>query len=200
MPAFFCDSRSLRSRLPASSLAVISLVLPLAACEGFPGFGSRSEPVVTPIIIEVPVPQVQLEPEPEKPTPPLPARKPLGALQAKRDAAAAANGHGANGHGASEGTAPGGGEMHASSEPPPPVIGLNRGALIGQFGQPVAEREAAPARVLEFAEGDCQLAAYLYFDTARNDFYVLQYQVNGMTDRNEAADRCLMRIRDAARR
>lgn len=200
MPAFFCDSRSVRSRLPAWPLAVMSLLLPLAACEGFPGFGSQ-EAIVTPIVIEVPVPQVQPPPEPEEPKPPLPARKPLAALQAKRSQGS--NGQGAVNEASPQQPMPDGvpaeGEAPAA-EPPPSVVGLNRSALIGQFGRPVAEREAAPARVLEFADGDCQLAAYLYFDTARNDFYVLQYQVNGMTDRNEAADRCLMRIRDAARR
>lgn len=199
MPAFFFDSRIVRHRLSAWPLAVVSVLLPLAACEGFPGFGSR-EPVVTPIVIDVPVPQVQPEPEPEEPKPPLPARKPLAALQAKRS-------QGANGQAAVDQEVPGQSaptgspaEGEVPTEPPPAVVGLNRSALIGEFGSPVAEREAAPARVLEFVAGDCQLAAYLYFDTARNDFYVLQYQVNGMTDRNEAADRCLMRIRDAARR
>jgi hypothetical protein len=76
----------------------------------------------------------------------------------------------------------------------PLVIGLNREALIGQFGQPAAEREVSPARVMEFAYENCRLAAYLYFDTARNDFYALQYEVNGSVERNAAADRCLTRI------
>jgi len=83
----------------------------------------------------------------------------------------------------------------------PLVIGLNREGLVRQFGGPVAEREAPPARVLEFGPDDCRLAAYLYFDTARNDFYTLQYEVNGSVDRDAAASRCLQRIaRDAARR
>ncbi len=90
------------------------------------------------------------------------------------------------------------------SEPlprPPVVIGLNRDGLIENFGLPVAEREAAPARVIEFGDGECRLAAYLYFDTARNDFYVLQYEVNGLPAPHDAVDRCLSRIaRDASRR
>lgn len=82
----------------------------------------------------------------------------------------------------------------------PVVLGLDRDALIRQFGTPAAEREASPARVLEFRHQNCHLAAYLYFDTARNDFYALQYEVNGSVEHNEAADRCLIRIaRDAAR-
>jgi hypothetical protein len=84
---------------------------------------------------------------------------------------------------------------------PPVVVGLTRMALIEQFGRPASEREAAPARVLEFASGDCRLAAYLYFDTTRNDFYTLQYEVNGLPAPHDAVDRCLSRIaRDASRR
>jgi hypothetical protein len=84
---------------------------------------------------------------------------------------------------------------------PPVVVGLTRTGLIEHFGPPAMEREAAPARVLEFGNGDCRLAAYLYFDTTRNDFYTLQYEVNGLPAPNDAVDRCLSRIaRDASRR
>jgi len=84
---------------------------------------------------------------------------------------------------------------------PPVVVGLTRAGLIENFGPPAAEREAAPARVLEFGKDDCRLAAYLYFDTTRNDFYTLQYEVNGLPAPNDAVDRCLSRIaRDASRR
>jgi hypothetical protein len=84
---------------------------------------------------------------------------------------------------------------------PPVVVGLTRDGLVQQFGPPVAEREAAPARVLEFGGNDCRLAAYLYFDTTRNDFYALQYEVNGLPAPHDAVDRCLSRIaRDASRR
>ena len=84
---------------------------------------------------------------------------------------------------------------------PPRVVGLNRLALIQTYGLPVAEREAPPARIMEFGIGDCRLAAYLYFDTARNDFYTLQYEVNGQPAPSADADRCLTRIsRDANRR
>jgi hypothetical protein len=82
----------------------------------------------------------------------------------------------------------------------PVVIGLNRESWVRQFGSPVAEREASPARVLEFRHRNCHLAAYLYFDTARNDFYALQYEVNGSVEHTEATDRCLLQIaRNAAR-
>lgn len=84
---------------------------------------------------------------------------------------------------------------------PPAVIGLNRDALRYHFGEPVQERDAPPARVLEFGDGDCRLAVYLYLDTARNDFYALQYEVNGAAPTGPAADLCLTRIaRDAEHR
>ncbi|MFN4312409.1 MAG: hypothetical protein ACK4FK_17635, partial [Ferrovibrio sp.] len=91
----------------------------------------------------------------------------------------------------------------ARSEPGqvPEVIGRNRGELQRQFGSPVQEREAPPARVLEFGRADCRLAVYLYFDTARNDFYALQYEVNDAAPAGPAAEQCLARIaRDAERR
>ena len=173
----------------------MGLMLPLMACEAFPLFDWREpEPPTPGIFIEAPASPVAAEPVPDKPLPPLPGSKPpVRAPQARQEIPP---------NGSQEVT----NDVHATAEPPPPmaevppVIGLNRNALIGQFGKPVAEREAAPARIIEFGSGDCQLAAYLYFDTARNDFYVLQYQVNGIAERNDAADRCLMRIRDAARR
>lgn len=84
---------------------------------------------------------------------------------------------------------------------PPAVIGLNREALRQHFGEPAQERAAPPARVLEFGQGDCRLAVYLYLDTARNDFYALQYEVNGAPPTGPDADFCLARIaRDAERR
>jgi hypothetical protein len=84
---------------------------------------------------------------------------------------------------------------------PPVVTGLDRAGLIRTYGLPVAEREAPPARIMEFGIGDCRLAAYLYFDTARNDFYTLHYDVNGAPAPNADVDRCLTRIaRDANQR
>lgn len=160
-------------------------MLPLMACEGFPALDSRDSQPPAPVFLEPPAPAAAEEPRPEKPLPPLPAAKPpVRSVQARPEQPPGDAGE----------------SDHAAAAEPPPVVGLNRSALVEQFGSPVAEREAAPARVIEFASDDCRLAAYLYFDTARNDFYVLQYQVNGMTERNDAADRCLKRIRDAAHR
>lgn len=114
-----------------------------------------------------------------RPLPPLPRSKPA------RRPASQANARPAEEH----------------KEGAPAVVGLSREGLLYHFGQPAAEREAPPARVLEFGGEDCRLAAYLYFDTARNDFYALQYEVNGSVGHSPAADRCLARIaRDARQR
>lgn len=94
--------------------------------------------------------------------------------------------------------------VQSSPVPPPPaairVVGLNRRQLSDLYGVPVVERDAAPARVLEFRSGECQLAAYLYLDTVRNDFFALQYEVNGSAAATPASQRCLERIRDDAAR
>lgn len=124
-----------------------------------------------------------VEPAPARPVP-LPARKPPqpAAASAPQPASAAP-------------------PAEENLPRPPVVVGLTRDGLIEQFGRATMEREAAPARVMEFVSGDCRLAAYLYFDTTRNDFYTLQYEVNGMPAPHDAVDRCLSRIaRDARRR
>lgn len=173
-------ARRLFLRIPV----IMSLMVPLMACEAFQAldWGNRGQPA--PVVVEPPMPEI-VAPEPEKPLPPLPSRKP-SAPQPPAQQGGAPNGQN--------------GAAHDQAAEPPPVVGMNRSALIEQFGMPVAEREAAPARVIEFGSDECRLSAYLYFDTARNDFYVLQYQVNGIPERNDAADQCLKRIRDAARR
>ena len=94
--------------------------------------------------------------------------------------------------------------VQSNAVPPPPavarVVGLNRRQLSDLYGVPVAERDAAPARVLEFRSGECLLAAYLYLDTVRNDFFALQYEVNGSATATPASQRCLERLRDDAAR
>lgn len=135
-----------------------------------------------PVQEAVPSPGPAVEPQPVRPVP-VPARKPpLPAVATAPQPAASLS-------------------AEEAMPRPPVVVGLTRDALIEQFGRPMAEREAAPARVIEFASGDCRLAAYLYFDTTRNDFYTLQYEVNGLPAPHDAVDRCLSRIaRDASRR
>lgn len=94
--------------------------------------------------------------------------------------------------------------VQSNAVPPPPalvrVVGLNRRQLSDLYGVPVAERDAAPARVLEFRSGECHLAAYLYLDTVRNDFFALQFEVNGSATATPASQRCLERLRDDVRR
>lgn len=167
------------------ALAVLTLPVLLAGCELL-----RLQPEPAPAAApEVPPPPAPVpEPQPERAVP-LPARKPPQPVAASAAPPSAA-----------QPTA----TTAAAEEDlprPPVVVGLTRDGLMQQFGRPVAEREAAPARVLEFGTGDCRLAAYLYFDTTRNDFYTLQYEVNGMPAPHDAVDRCLSRIaRDASRR
>lgn len=154
----------------------MTLSLMLAGCDTFL---TRPQPAAPPPV--PPVSEPQPDPDAGRPTrpPPRPTRKPSAVAQ----------------------PAP-------QSDPPRPpnVIGLNREGLQHHFGGPVQEREAPPARVLEFGGGDCRLVVYLYFDTARNDFYALQYEVNGAVPNGAApnggaADQCLARIaRDAERR
>ncbi|WP_341895104.1 hypothetical protein [Ferrovibrio terrae] len=157
------------------ALAVLMLPVLLAGCEWA---RLASPPAPPPVQEPAPPPPVDA-PAPPRATAPLPTRKPA------QPAAPAA-------------------PVPATQEPmarPPVVVGLNRDMLIQQFGAPAAEHEAPPARVLEFGKDDCRLAAYLYFDTSRNDFYTLQYEVNGLPAPHAAVDQCLSRIaRDASRR
>lgn len=161
------------------ALAAVTLPVILAGCDLL-----RPPPEPAPQQVQdvAPLAEPAVEPQPERPVP-LPARKPpLPVVSSAPQPPPAA---------AAEETLP----------RPPVVVGLTRDALIEQFGRPIAEREAAPARVVEFTSGDCRLAAYLYFDTTRNDFYTLQYEVNGLPAPHDAVDRCLSRIaRDASRR
>ena len=160
-------------------LAVLTLPVMLAGCEML---RLTPEPAPQPVQ-ETPPPAAPVgEPQAERAIP-LPARKPSPPVVASAPSPAAAMPA----------------EEHLPR--PPVVVGLTRDALIEQFGRPAGEREAAPARVMEFTSGDCRLAAYLYFDTTRNDFYTLQYEVNGLPAPHDAVDRCLSRIaRDASRR
>lgn len=162
-----------------AALAVVTLPVMLAGCELL---RLTPEPAPQPVQEAALPPAPAVEPQPVRPVP-VPARKPPLPVVATAPHSAA--------------TSP----TDESLPRPPVVVGLTRDALVEQFGRPLAEREAAPARVIEFASGDCRLAAYLYFDTTRNDFYTLQYEVNGLPAPHDAVDRCLSRIaRDASRR
>jgi hypothetical protein len=163
-------------------LVVLTLPVLLAGCELLRPVAAPAPP---PVQEAPPPPAPAVEPPPARPAP-LPARKPP--LPAPPSAAQPAPAIAAP-------------PADDALTRPPVVVGLTRDGLVQQFGPPVAEREAAPARVLEFGSSDCRLAAYLYFDTTRNDFYALQYEVNGIPAPHDAVDRCLSRIaRDASRR
>ncbi|MBS4046804.1 MAG: hypothetical protein KG075_10715 [Alphaproteobacteria bacterium] len=164
-----------------TALAVLTLPVMLAGCELL---RLTPEPAPAPAQEAPPPPAPAVEPPPPVRPAPLPGRKPP--LPAPPSAAQ---------------PAPAVTPAEEALPRPPVVVGLTRDGLVQQFGPPVAEREAAPARVLEFGGADCRLAAYLYFDTTRNDFYALQYEVNGIPAPHDAVDRCLSRIaRDASRR
>ncbi len=164
-----------------TALAVVTLPVLLAGCEMLRP--PQQQPAPEPVSQTPPAAVAVVAPPVERPAP-LPGRKP------PLPAAASAPQPAGPGPAADE-----------ALPRPPVVVGLTRDALIALFGRPSGEREAAPARVLEFASGDCRLAAYLYFDTTRNDFYTLQYEVNGLPAPHDAVDRCLSRIaRDASRR
>lgn len=161
------------------ALAVLMLPAMLAGCEWA---RLASPPAPPPAVQESPSPPPAVEPASPRAPAPLPTRKPAQPAPVVPSVA----------------------PPPAAQDPvlrPPVVVGLNRDMLIRQFGVPAAEHEAPPARVLEFGKDDCRLAAYLYFDTSRNDFYTLQYEVNGQPAPHAAVDQCLSRIaRDASRR
>lgn len=162
------------------ALAVVTLPVMLAGCELL---RLPPEPAPQPVPDAAPPAAPVAEPQAERAIP-VPARKPPQPVVASAPSPPVA-------------AAP----ADENLPRPPVVVGLTRDALIEQFGRPAGEREAAPARVMEFTSGDCRLAAYLYFDTTRNDFYTLQYEVNGLPAPHDAVDRCLSRIaRDASRR
>lgn len=166
-----------------TALAVLTLPVLLAGCELL---HLPPEPAPQPVQEAPPPAAPVVEPPPVRAAPPLPARKP------PQPAASSA---------AAQPAAVSPPPVEEDLPRPPVVVGLTRDGLVQQFGPPVVEREAAPARVLEFGSSDCRLAAYLYFDTTRNDFYALQYEVNGLPAPHDAVDRCLSRIaRDASRR
>ncbi len=165
----------IRIRHPFTAVFIVTLPVMLAACDMLSPGPRITAPPPVPVPSE-PAPGPEAKPV-ARPAP-LPTRKP--APQAQPTAQPA---------------------PQVVPVSPITIIGLNRDELQRHFGMPVAEREAAPARVLEFGNGDCRLAAYLYFDTARNDFYTLQYEVNGAAPAGPAAEQCLSRIaRDAERR
>jgi hypothetical protein len=88
--------------------------------------------------------------------------------------------------------------------PPAPEVprleGMRREEIIARLGPPAVERDAAPAKVLEYKATGCEVAVYLYFDTGRGGFSALHYDVNGRPAPTRDTDRCLRAIAQGARR
>ena len=73
--------------------------------------------------------------------------------------------------------------------PPPPkrlalmgvkqkIIGMSRNDILARYGPPAEESDAAPAKIIRYANRVCRAAFYLYFDLQRGEFVVLHYDVN----------------------
>jgi hypothetical protein len=84
------------------------------------------------------------------------------------------------------------------------LVGASRDHTAFLLGSPIAEREAAPAKVWHYRDraGECVVDIYFYLDVARNDFFALHYDVrNGAAEiGGEAADHCLRRIYSESRK
>ena len=81
----------------------------------------------------------------------------------------------------------------------PRIEGLRQEEIVARLGMPAAERNLAPAKVLDYKANGCDLSIYLYFDTGRNGFFALHYDVNGRPPPSPDADRCLRTIAAAKR-
>lgn len=90
----------------------------------------------------------------------------------------------------------------ASAALPPDALkieGLRQDEIVTRFGAPASERDVAPAKVLGYRASGCEVAIYLYFDTGRNGFFALHYDVNGRPAPSRDGDRCLRQIAAAKR-
>jgi hypothetical protein len=88
----------------------------------------------------------------------------------------------------------------AAAEPALRLEGLKREEILARFGPPAAERDAAPAKVLDYKATGCEVAVYLYFDTGRGGFFALHYEVNGRPAPTRETDRCLRLLAAGAKR
>lgn len=87
----------------------------------------------------------------------------------------------------------------AAPEALPKIEGMRQEEIIARLGPPAAERDVAPAKVLDYKATGCEMAIYLYFDTGRAGFFALHYDVNGRPAPSRDADRCLRLIAAAKR-
>jgi hypothetical protein len=85
------------------------------------------------------------------------------------------------------------------TEPRPKLEGMRQDEIVARLGTPVSERDVSPAKVLSYRASGCEMAIYLYFDTGRNAFFALHYDVNGRPAPSRDGDRCLRLIAAAKR-
>lgn len=76
---------------------------------------------------------------------------------------------------------------------------MRQDEIVTRFGAPASERDVSPAKVLSYRATGCEVAIYLYFDTGRNGFFALHYDVNGRPAPSRDGDRCLRLIAAAKR-
>jgi hypothetical protein len=90
----------------------------------------------------------------------------------------------------------------ATAALPPDAVkieGMRQEEIVSRLGAPASERDVAPAKVLGYRASGCEVAIYLYFDTGRNGFFALHYDVNGRPAPSRDSDRCLRLIAAAKR-
>jgi len=92
-----------------------------------------------------------------------------------------------------------GGSAALPSDPLPKLEGMRQDEVLAHLGPPAAERDVSPAKVLSYRARGCEVAIYLYFDTGRNAFFALHYDVNGRPAPSRDGDRCLRLIAAAKR-
>lgn len=88
----------------------------------------------------------------------------------------------------------------AAQDPAPRLEGMRREEILARLGPPAAERDAPPAKVLDYKATGCDVAVYLYFDTGRGGFFALHYEVNGRPAPTRDTERCLRLLAAGAKR
>lgn len=90
-----------------------------------------------------------------------------------------------------------------STPPPAPapmlqakqLIGLDRTRLAQLLGPPPGIREAAPATVWEYGDGDCRLSVFFYPDVRTRDYRALSVEMHGGDKSAAAEGACLERLK-----
>lgn len=66
----------------------------------------------------------------------------------------------------------------APSFDPATLIGLDQAEVLAAFGEPTARKDDAPARVWQYATGECAVNLFFYLDLGDEQFHLLTYKVN----------------------